>query len=55
MILNPFETDAFNLVSLSNAINILPNTYGRLRELDIFTDKGITTRVALVDAKTEII
>jgi hypothetical protein len=55
MILNPFETDAFNLVSLSNAINILPNTYGRLRELDIFTDKGITTRVALVEEQNGVL
>jgi hypothetical protein len=49
MVLNPFETDAFNMVSLTHAINILPNNYGRLRELDIFPDKGITTRVAMVE------
>ena len=49
MLLNPFDTDAFNMVSLTQAINILPNNYGRLRELDLFPDKGITTRVALVE------
>ena len=49
MMLNPFNTDAFNMVSLTNAINILPNNYGRVRELGVFTDKGITTRTAIVE------
>lgn len=55
MLLNPFETDAFNMVSLTNAINILPNNYGRLRELDVFPDKGITSRVALVEEQNGVL
>ena len=55
MILNPFEVNAFNFVSLTNAINILPNNYGRLRELGVFPDKGITTRVALVEEQNGVL
>ena len=49
--LNPFGTDAFNVVSLSAAINILPNNYGRLREMNLFPEKSVTTRTILVEEK----
>lgn len=49
MILNPFGTDAFNLVSLTNAISILPNNYGRLREMNLFPSKGVRTRSIIVE------
>lgn len=50
MILNPFEdNDAFSMTSLSQAINILPNRYGRVGQLGIFPDKGVRTRVIIVE------
>lgn len=50
MILNPFETnDAFNMVSLTQAINILPNQYGRVGQLGIFPDKGVRSRTIIVE------
>ena len=55
MILNPFETDAFNLVSLTKAINILPNNYGRVRELGIFPDRGVTTRTIVVEEQNGVL
>lgn len=48
-ILNPFDTDAFTMQSLTASINILPNTYGRLRELGLFSDLGVRTRSILVE------
>jgi hypothetical protein len=54
-ILNPFEQDAFNMVSLCAAINILPNMYGRINELGIFTDDGITTRTAVVEEENGVL
>ena len=53
--LNPFETDAFNMVSLTQAINILPNSYGRVRELGLFPAKGVTTRTILVEEKNGVL
>ncbi len=48
-IINPFDQDAFNMVSLCASINILPNMYGRINQLGIFVDDGITTRTAVVE------
>ena len=47
--INPFTADAFSTISLTNAINILPNNYGRIRELDIFKAKGVRTRNVMVE------
>ncbi|WP_093884908.1 major capsid protein [Syntrophus gentianae] len=53
--LNPFDTDAFNMVSLTNAINILPNNYGRVRELGLFPGKGVRTRTVIVEEQNGIL
>ncbi len=50
-ILNPFGTDAFNLVALSAAINILPNNYGRLREMNLFPEAPSTLRDIAIEEK----
>lgn len=33
---NPFHNPAFSMAALTAAINILPNRYGRLEELNLF-------------------
>lgn len=53
--LNPFDTDAFNLVSMTAAINRLPNNYGRIRELGLFKDKGVNTRTIIVERKDGVL
>ncbi len=55
MILNPFDTDAFSMVSLTSAINILPNNYGRVRELGLFPGKGVRTRTVIVEEQNGIL
>lgn len=56
MILNPFEAnDAFNVVSLTQAINILPNNYGRVGQLKIFPDKGVRTRTIIVEENNGVL
>lgn len=51
-ILNPFATnDAFNLVSLSEALNILPNTYGLIRQSGLFIDKPVRTRTIMIEKR----
>jgi len=55
MILNPFDQDAFNMVSLTQAINILPNRYGRVGQLGLFTDKGVRTRTVIVEEQNGVL
>lgn len=53
--LNPFLTDAFNMVSLTRAINILPNNYGRVRELNLMPGRGVRTRSVIVEEKNGVL
>ncbi|MBU0995970.1 MAG: major capsid protein [Proteobacteria bacterium] len=53
--LNPFETDAFNMVSLTKAINILPNKYGRLNEMNLMPGRGVRTRTIMVEEKNGVL
>ena len=41
--LDPFtSSDAFSMVSLTKAINLLPNNYGLLNQMNLFPGKGVT-------------
>ncbi len=55
MLINPFEIDAFNVVSLTKAINILPNNYGRVRELNLFPGRGVRTRTIIVEERNGVL
>jgi len=48
-IINPFDTAGFNLVTMTKGINVIPNNYGRIRELGLFRDEGITQRTVVFD------
>ena len=41
--LDIFNQDAFSAASLTGAISIVPNNYGRIGELGIFTPEPIPT------------
>ena len=54
--INPFlDNDAFNMVSLTKAINILPNRYGRINELNLMPGRGVTTRTIIVEEKNGVL
>lgn len=54
--INPFiDNDAFSMVSLTKAINILPNNYGRLREMNLFPGHGVTTRTIMVEEQNGVL
>lgn len=53
--INPFENDAFNLVSLTEAINILPNNYGKLNEMNLFPGKSVRTRTICVEEQNGVL
>ena len=55
-IINPFlDDDAFTMASLTDSINNLPNNYGRVDELGLFTDRGIRTRTAIIEEKNGVL
>ena len=41
MITNPFESDAFSVYVLSQAIQLLPNNYGRVRQMGLMPENGV--------------
>lgn len=55
MIINPFASDAFSLVNMTESINTFPNMYGAVQKLGIFSDKGITTNTALVERRNGVL
>ena len=48
---DPFNSPAFNLAEMTAAINVLPNTYGRVGELGLFVPKGVSQRTVIVEEK----
>lgn len=54
-ILDPFNATGFNLTTLTNAINKLPNRYGRLEQLGLFPIKGVSTRTVMVEEKSGVL
>lgn len=55
MIPNPFEHDAFTMVSLTQSINLLPNMYGRCEQLNLFPGKGVPTRTIIVEERNGVL
>ncbi len=53
--MNPFDGDAFTLSSLTNAINVLPNNYGRLREMNLFPGRGVRTRQIMIEEQNGVL
>ena len=48
-ILDIFNNAAFSATSLTQAINLVPNDYGRLRELGLFSEEPIATTTVAVE------
>ncbi len=52
---NPFSSSAFNAASLSAAINIVPNRYGRLNEMGLFPVRSASTNTIIVEEKNGVL
>lgn len=48
---NPFQNPGFSMASLTAAINLIPNRYGRLEALNLFPAKPVRTRSVLVEER----
>jgi hypothetical protein len=53
--IDPFNATGFNLTTLTQAINKLPNQYGRLEQLGLFPIKGISTRTLEVEERNGVL
>lgn len=52
MLLDVFNNDIFNVVSLTTAINKLPYIPSRLSSMGVFKTRGITTNTAVIENKS---
>lgn len=52
---NVFTTDAFDAIELTDAINIVPNTFGRLQQLGLFGEQGVRTTSAQLEYKDGVL
>ena len=49
LLINPFTSDAFSFLSLTDAINKIPFVPGRLGELGLFAESGIATTGVMIE------
>lgn len=49
LILNPFESDAFNMIAMTRNINKFPNQYSRLQQMGLFSEEGVPTRSVMLE------
>ena len=52
---NPFATSAFNMAALTDATNILPNTYGRTESLGLFRTKPTRFRNIAIEERNGVL
>lgn len=48
-IVNPFDVGGFTLAEMSQAIMLIPNTYGKINQLGLFTDEPVSQRTVIVE------
>ena len=53
--LNPFATDAFNMVALTAAINKLANNFGRVEQLALMPPEGVRARTILIEEMSGVL
>lgn len=49
LIINPFDTSGYDLATVTKAINIIPNQYGRVRQLGLFIPDPVRTRTVILE------
>lgn len=52
---NPFNSPAFNMTALTAAINILPNMYGKMEQMNLFPAKPVRFRQIALEEKNGIL
>jgi len=54
-VLDVFNGNAFNVTSLTDAINKMPHKPGRLGELGLFSSKGVTSRSVIIEERDGVL
>lgn len=54
-ILDIFNDAAFSAVSLTDSVNIVPNSYGRLNEMGLFTNEPVSTTSVAIDINNGVL
>jgi hypothetical protein len=54
MMIDPFK-DGFSLTQLSQAINVLPNMYGRVNELGLFSWRALSNNVVTIEMQNGVL
>ena len=54
-VLDVFNGNAFNVTSLTDAINKMPHKPGRLGELGLFSSKGVTSRSVNIEEREGVL
>lgn len=49
LIINPFDENGYDMATLTEAVNLLPNQYGMFRNSGMFTPDPVRTRTILVE------
>lgn len=52
---NPFDTPAFQQAYLTEGVNLIPNMYGRLNELNLFPAKAVSQTTVLVEENNGVL
>ena len=53
--LNPFATDAFSMVALTLSMNKMPNQYGKINDLGLMPEDGVTTRTIAIEERNNVL
>jgi len=53
--INPFSDDAFGAVALTAAINILPNRYGKLEEMNLMPPRPVRLRQIAIEERNGVL
>lgn len=54
-LIDAFKGSAFKMSSLADSINVVPNTYGRVRELGLFRNKALPTKNFQIEFKNGVL
>lgn len=54
-IINPFDDAGFDLVSMTRGIEVIPNMYGRINQLGLFRNEGVTQRSIIFDEENGVL
>lgn len=49
LIINPFDETGYDLATMTTAVNLIPNNYGRVRQLGLFGLEPVRTRTVMVE------